>query len=105
VDILWLRSRVKQYYMLGRHPYFKQKQTQMPDISMCTGGSCMLRLHCHRYTAKAEELGQSFFSEPPYKLNMMFDEHHNGFGVATLSCAYFWNNKEYQDERPKLENN
>jgi len=87
--------------MLGRHPYFKQKQTIMPDISMCKGGSCLLRLNCHRYTAKAEELGQSFFSEPPYKLDFMFDEHSNNLGVATLSCSYFWNNKEYKDEKPK----
>ena len=32
----------------------------------------------------------------------MFDEHSNHLGVATLSCAYFWNNKEYKDEqKPK----
>ena len=55
----------------------------MPDISMCKGGSCMLRLHCHRYTATAEEMGQSFFSEAPYKLDFMFDEHNNGLGVVT----------------------
>ena len=91
--------------MLGRHPYFKQKQTQMPDISMCKGGSCLLRLNCHRYTAKAEELGQSFFSEPPYKLNFMFDEHQAGLGVATVGCAYFWNNEKYENEGPKSKNN
>jgi len=105
MGILWLCSRIKQYYMLGRHPYFKQKQTQMPDISMCKGGSCLLRLNCHRYTAKAEELGQSFFSEPPYKLDFMFDEHQAGLGVATVGCAYFWNNEKYENERPKSKNN
>lgn len=76
----------------------------MPDISCCQGGSCLLRLNCHRYTAKAEEIGQSFFSDPPYKLNFMFDEHQANLGVVTLSCAYFWNNKEYKNERPKFEN-
>jgi len=64
----------------------------------------MLRLHCHRYTATAEELGQSFFSEAPYKLDFMFDEHNNGLGVVTLACSYFWNNKEYENERPKVKN-
>jgi len=72
----------------------------MPDISMCQGGSCLLRLNCHRYTAKAEELGQSYFGEPPYILNLMFDQHINSLGVATLSCAYFWNNKNYENEKP-----
>ena len=50
----------------------------MPDISMCKGGSCLLRLHCHRYTAKPEELGQSYFGEAPYKLDFMFDNNHDG---------------------------
>lgn len=88
--------------MIGsKFSYFKQKTNIMPDISMCQGGSCLLRLNCHRYTAKAEELGQTFISIPPYKLDFMFDKHHNNLGVATLSCPYFWNNQEYKDERPK----
>jgi len=76
----------------------------MPDISMCPGGSCPLRLHCHRYTAKAEELGQSYFVDPPYKMNMITDENNNGLGVVTSTCSYFWNNKDYENERPKFEN-
>jgi len=73
----------------------------MPDISMCEGGHCMLRLSCHRYTAKAEPLGQSYFAEPPYKVNMMLDEHNANLGVVTLSCAYFWNNVDYKrNEKP-----
>lgn len=72
----------------------------MPDISMCKGGSCMLRLHCHRYTVKPEELGQSYFSDPPYKINMMLDENIGSLGVVTLSCAYFWNNERYKNEKP-----
>jgi len=76
----------------------------MPDISACNGGSCLLRLNCHRYTCKKEELGQSYFGEPPYKLEFMFDKHFNSLGVATLSCAFFWNNQNIEDERPKFEN-
>lgn len=72
----------------------------MPDISMCEGKSCLLRLNCHRYTATPQELNQSYFKEPPYKLNFMFDEHHGYLGVATLSCAHFWNNSKYEDEKP-----
>jgi hypothetical protein len=34
----------------------------------------------------------------------MFDNNHDGFGVATLSCAYFWNNNKYENERPSFEN-
>jgi hypothetical protein len=75
------------------------------DISACNGGSCLLRLNCHRYTCKKEELGQSYFSDPPYKLDFMFDENHDGFGIVTLGCAYFWNNKKYENERPKPKNN
>jgi hypothetical protein len=73
----------------------------MPDISMCKGGSCPLRLHCHRYTAKAEELGQTYFKDPPYKMSMITDEHHGYVGVVTTTCAYFWNNDQYKDEKPK----
>lgn len=71
------------------------------DISACNGGSCLLRLNCHRYTCKKEELGQTYFSEPPYKLNLMLDDNHVHLGVATLSCSYFWNNQQYKNEKPK----
>ena len=71
------------------------------DISCCKGGSCMLRLNCHRYTATAEPLGQSYFAEPPYKVNMMLDNNEKSLGVVTLSCAYFWNNVEERDEKTK----
>jgi hypothetical protein len=77
----------------------------MPDITMCHGGSCMLRLSCHRYTAKAEELGQSYFVEPPYKLNMMLDETHAHVGVVTLACPMFWNNEKYKKDEQKPTNN
>lgn len=76
----------------------------MPDISMCKGGFCPLKLHCHRATAKPEELGQSYFGEPPYKMNIMLDDHFASLGVVTTTCAYFWNNEKYEDEKPKFEN-
>ena len=66
----------------------------MPDISKCKGGNCLLRLNCYRYTAKADEVAQLYFSEPPYILTTMFDVNHIHIGVATLTCAHFWNNKD-----------
>jgi hypothetical protein len=77
----------------------------MPDISMCEGGSCVLRLHCHRYTAKAEEIGQTYFKDPPYKMSMITDELFHSVGVVTVTCPFFWNNMDYKNERPKFENN
>ena len=72
----------------------------MPDISCCQGGSCPLRLNCHRYTVKPEEIGQTYFKDPPYKMSMMLDEHHGYLGVVTITCGYFWNNDKYEDEKP-----
>ena len=77
----------------------------MSDISACNGGFCPLKLNCHRYTCPKEELGQSYFQDPPYKMSFMFDEHLEHFGVVTTSCPYFWNNKRYKNERPEFENN
>jgi hypothetical protein len=76
----------------------------MPDISMCKGGSCPLRLHCYRYTAEAEELGQSYFVDPPYKMSVMLDDNDNSLGVVTSACAYFWNNAEYKRNEEKSTN-
>ena len=77
----------------------------MSDISACNGGSCPLRLHCHRYTCPKEELGQSYFKDPPFKMSFMFDKHLDNLGVVTTACAFFWNNQDFKDERPKFENN
>ncbi len=76
----------------------------MPDISMCTGGNCPLRLNCYRYTAKPEPLGQSYFGEPPYMLKLMLDSKEKSLGVATSACAYFWNNEEYKRTEEKSSN-
>lgn len=76
----------------------------MPDITCCQGGSCPLRLNCHRYTVKPDELGQSYFTDPPYKMDIMLDEHDVTLGVVTVACCYFWNNQDFENERPKFEN-
>lgn len=71
----------------------------MPDISLCPGGNCILRLNCHRYTAKPDEIEQSYLGDPPYKINMMFgDENAGSFGVATVACSFFWNNAKYKTD-------
>lgn len=38
----------------------------MPDISMCSGGTCPLRLECFRHRARPSSW-QSWYSEPPVK--------------------------------------
>lgn len=32
---------------------------------MCKGDNCPIKEECYRYTAKADELYQAYFSEPP----------------------------------------
>lgn len=66
------------------------------DISMCKGGYCPLKLNCHRHTGEMGSLSQSYFTEPPYKMNMMLDHTEKSLGVVTSTCAYFWNNSEYK---------
>lgn len=51
----------------------------MPDITMCSGGKCPLKEKCYRYTAKANELQQSYFTEPPFKIKKGKPE-----------CEMFW---------------
>jgi hypothetical protein len=72
----------------------------MPDISMCKGESCLLRLNCHRYTATPDELGQYYMTEAPYKMEFMLDKDFSSFGVVTLSCPLFWNNQTFENEKP-----
>ena len=47
----------------------------MPDITMCKGNNCPHKEGCYRYTAKPDELAQSYFVNPPIK---------DG------KCDYFW---------------
>ena len=49
------------------------------DISKCTGEGCLLKDDCFRYTVKADEFYQSFFTEPP-------------FDKETNKCKYLWRN-------------
>lgn len=73
----------------------------MPDITTCQGGFCPLKLNCYRYTCPKEELGQSYFTEPPYKMNMMLDDNDLNLGVVTTACAFFWNNHRYEKDENK----
>jgi hypothetical protein len=39
----------------------------MPDITMCPGTNCPVKDKCYRFTAKANEWGQSYFMSAPGK--------------------------------------
>lgn len=39
----------------------------MADITMCIGTNCPQKESCYRFTAKANEYRQSYFTEPPIK--------------------------------------
>ena len=56
----------------------------MPDITMCTGGSCVFKAKCYRHTAKPNEFRQTYFSTPPV------DEDFGG----NDNCTYFLSNDE-----------
>jgi len=62
----------------------------MPDIAMCYGSIgayiCPLKDQCYRHTAKRDEY-QSMFAELPLK--------------EDDTCNYFWDNKDYKDEKDK----
>lgn len=58
----------------------------MPDIAMCSGKECPVRLHCYRHTAIPLER-QSYFVNPPIKVE-------NG----KLKCEYFWGGEEMFDQ-------
>lgn len=40
----------------------------MPDITMCTGGDCPLKLNCYRFMAVPNEFWQSYMA-PKYIFN------------------------------------
>jgi len=54
---------------------------------MCSGVNCPQKQNCHRHTAIACEYRQSWFAETVMKKDK--------------TCEYFWDNKEYPNERPK----
>lgn len=39
----------------------------MTDITMCTGGDCLVKCYCTRYITKPEER-QYYFTEPPFTM-------------------------------------
>lgn len=39
----------------------------MADITKCEGTNCPVKESCYRYTAKANVLGQSYFTDLPVK--------------------------------------
>ena len=39
----------------------------MADITMCPGTDCPHKESCYRYTARANEFRQAYFTEPPIK--------------------------------------
>jgi hypothetical protein len=47
----------------------------MADITMCKGMDCPHKEECYRYTAKADELYQAYFSESP---------------IADNKCEMYW---------------
>jgi hypothetical protein len=49
------------------------------DITMCKGGECPFKTMCHRYTATPDEIYQSYFSKPPFKIKK-----------GKPSCEMFW---------------
>jgi len=40
----------------------------MADITMCPGTNCPVKEKCYRFTATANEYGQSYFFEPPFEI-------------------------------------
>lgn len=55
----------------------------MADITMCQDESCKQHLKCHRFTARACTIMQSYFVNSPRKDN---------------DCVMFWDNKGYKKE-------
>jgi hypothetical protein len=37
------------------------------DISKCSGKDCPIKENCYRFTAKSDDVYQSYFVEPPIK--------------------------------------
>lgn len=38
----------------------------MQDISLCQGGACLIKETCYRFTAKPDEIAQSYFTGVPW---------------------------------------
>jgi hypothetical protein len=64
----------------------------MTDITKCDGTDCTIKEKCYRYTAIANEYGQSTFVTPPFK---------DG------KCEMFWgvNSEQIFEQLKKILNN
>lgn len=60
----------------------------MPDITMCTGGECLNKLMCYRYTAKPSEYRQAYFVTPPFVKKM-----------GGSSCEHYVGNRLWADTK------
>ena len=56
----------------------------MPDICMCNYKECPLKDKCYRYTATPWKLGQTCFSDHPYKIVETKE------GKKYFTCDMFW---------------
>lgn len=54
----------------------------MPDITMCNGHNCPIRVNCYRYTAIPSDR-QSYFLETPIRIE-------NG----KLKCDHYWGDND-----------
>lgn len=63
----------------------------MPDMTMCNGENCPVKLNCYRFTAKPDYY-QAYFSEPPWFLDV---------DKETKDCNYFWDNKGKNGSKDK----
>lgn len=54
----------------------------MSDITMCMGANCSKKEKCYRYTAKPNEMWQSYFMKLPF-------EREKG----KFKCEYFMKNE------------
>ena len=63
--------------MVQRKEQPKKVFNIMADITKCEGKDCPLKEKCYRFTAKANEYGQSYFTETPYN-------------KETKTCEYLW---------------
>jgi len=57
----------------------ENKRKSGSDKTMCKGGLCPFKEKCHRFTANYDDTYQSWFTDPPFKIE-------NG----KPSCEMFW---------------
>ena len=51
----------------------------MADICMCSGKDCPVKEKCYRFTSLVNEYGQSYFLEPPGKIE-----------EGKFTCDVYW---------------